>query len=634
MRFMRTFPVSFAWYLAFALLGTSGLGCGDDAGSTSADFPFGGAPRGPNAATGAGAGPGAGGTGGIAAGGGVFGGAASVGGGVAGGGAGGAIVGGSLSGGATAPPPLPPEVEIDVPFEAPQAGRTTVYVPNPGTHRVAAVNAQTFAIETLPSGLSPTYAATVPGQDVAIVLNVGSRDVSILRTTDGKTSLKRLPVRHDQNAIAVAPDGLHALIYFDARLSKQLAKTFQDVSVLNLTPGEETVRGVSVGYRPRAVQFSRDSQRAFVVTEDGVSVIDVAATDSAPSIANLVPVGDRVGEPVSLDVQIVADGNYAVARREGDPRLRLVDLRSGSIQPLTFESLQPPPPPPPPLDAGVLDGGVDGGTDAPPRDAGAAADGGDAGTGFPLPAGNLELTDLDLTPDGRYALAVVRNAGALLQIPIPAGFADPSAIEILHVEDALVGSVVVSKQGQVAALFSTVSDSEALVLVDLAESGFTQRAVRLRKAIRAVALSDDGTRALVLHQKNGAAGASSEDARIDASEGYSLVEVPRGIAKLQLTTAAVRESDLLVTPDTSHMFLLLRDDAASVRSVEIVDLRSFQVKTEVLAKPPASLGLIPDAKRLFIGQQSEGGMITFLDVETGDVVHAVSGFELSGRVRQ
>jgi hypothetical protein len=27
-------------------------------------------------------------------------------------------------------------------------------------------------------------------------------------------------------------------------------------------------------------------------------------------------------------------------------------------------------------------------------------------------------------------------------------------------------------------------------------------------------------------------------------------------------------------------------------------------------------------------------MITFLDVDTGDVVHAVSGFELSGRVRQ
>jgi hypothetical protein len=37
---------------------------------------------------------------------------------------------------------------------------------------------------------------------------------------------------------------------------------------------------------------------------------------------------------------------------------------------------------------------------------------------------------------------------------------------------------------------------------------------------------------------------------------------------------------------------------------------------------------------LFVGQESEGGMITFLDADTGEVVHAVSGFELSGRVRQ
>jgi len=157
----------------------------------------------------------------------------------------------------------------------------------------------------------------------------------------------------------------------------------------------------------------------------------------------------------------------------------------------------------------------------------------------------------------------------------------------------------------------------------------------LRKAVRAVALSDDGSRALVLHQKgNTVLAGASEEARIDASEGYSVIEVAQGIAKLQLTTAAPRERDLLVTPDASRVFLLLRDDAAKVRSVEMVDLRSLQVSTQILAKAPTSLGLIPGAKRLFVGQESEGGMITFLNVESGDIVHAVSGFELSGRVRQ
>jgi DNA-binding beta-propeller fold protein YncE len=559
--------------------------------------------------------------------------------------AGGAIGGGTA--GATAPPP---EIEIDVPFEAPQAGKTTVYVPNPGINKVAAVNASTFAIETLPSGLAPTYAATVPGQDVAIVLNVGSSDASILRTTDGKTSVQRLHIGHDQNAIAIAPDGLHALVYFDARLSKKLAQSFQDVSVLNLTPGKEAVRGVSVGFRPRAVQFSRDGQHAFVVTEDGISSIDLAATDSGPTIAQLISVGDKVNEAVSLDVQIVPDGSFAVARREGDPRLRLVDLSNGEIKTLSFEGLQEPPPPPPPPEAGVDagDGAVgeagagDGAvSDAgvPPADAGTgdAGDAGDAGAdgGARLPFGALDLTDVDLAADGSYALAVIRNAGTLLRIPLPAGFTDPSAITVVPLEVPGLGSVTVSKQGNMAALYATAVPVEALVLIDLKDPKLRQRAVRLRKAVRGVALSDDGSRALVLHQKNGqvAAGASEEQ-RIDASEGYSVVEVTQGIAKLQLTTAPPQEHDLLVTPDAKRVFLLLRDDQSKVRSVEMVDLSSLQVSVRTLAKPPTSLGLIPGAERVFVGQESEGGMITFLNVESGEIVHAVSGFELSGRVRQ
>jgi hypothetical protein len=336
-------------------------------------------------------------------------------------------------------------------------------------------------------------------------------------------------------------------------------------------------------------------------------------------------VGDKVGEPISSDVQIVPDGTFAVARREGDPRLRLVDLQSGDIKTLNFESLQALAP----VDAGA-DAGDAG--DAGASDAG-APDAGDGGA--PLPFGRLELTDLDLAADGSYALAVIRNAGALLRIPLPGGFDDASAIKVLPIEVPNLGSVSVSKQGNLAALYATALPVEAVVLVDLSDASLPQRAVRLRKAVRAVALSDDGSRALVLHQKGApAAPTANEEQRIDASEGYSVLEVAQGIAKLQLTSAAPDENDLVVTPDISRVFLLLRDDNTKVRSVEMVDLRSLQVTPQVLAKPPTSLGLIPGAQRLFVSQESEGGMITFLDVSSGKIVHAVSGFELSGRVRQ
>jgi hypothetical protein len=549
------------------------------------------------------------------------------------GGVGGGTIGGGGVGGTTG---LPPEQEVDLPFDAPQAGRSAVYVPNPGTHRVAVVDANTFSIETLAAGLSPTYAATVPGQDLAVVLNVGSADAAILRTRRGKTSITRLPVGHDQNAIAISPDGLHAVIYFDARAapgSRGSAQSFQDVSVLRLVEGEESARGVSVGFRPRGVQFSADGARAFVITEDGVSIIDLAATDEAPKIARLVSVGDKVGQAVSLDVQIVAGGAFAIARREDEGSARLVDLESGEIEALQLGTLQAP----------MSDAGIDAGADvaeagpgpiyAGPVDAGMDGGAGDPGSGFPLPAGRLELTDLDVTPDGSFALAVVRNAGTLLRIPIPGGFRDPAQIETLKIEDVLIGSVVVSRRGDIAALYTTAQQAEALVLLNLA-TGAT-RAVRLRKSVRAVALSEGGERAFVLHAAGSPPGVTDpEELRIDASEGYSLVDTASGFAKLQLTAAPVRERDLLVTPDASRVFVLLRNDGQDVRVAQMADLDSFQVKLVTLAKPPSSLGFVPDAAKVFIGQQSEGGMITFLDVESGEVVRAVSGFELSGRVRQ
>jgi hypothetical protein len=66
----------------------------------------------------------------------------------------------------------------------------------------------------------------------------------------------------------------------------------------------------------------------------------------------------------------------------------------------------------------------------------------------------------------------------------------------------------------------------------------------------------------------------------------------------------------------------------------MADLASFQVTSLALAKPPSSLGLVPGLNRLFVGQESEGGMITFVDAGSGQVAKAVSGFELASRIRQ
>lgn len=515
-----------------------------------------------------------------------------------------------------APADLDPEVEQTLSFETPKAGKASVYVPNTNTNRVAVVNAGTFNIENLPVGTSPRYATTVPGQDVALVLNTGTRDAALLRTDDaGKTTVTKLDIGHDANAIAVAPDGKRAIVYLNSTGSSTGAQSFQDLTVVDLTAGAETAQRMSVGFRPRGVQFSSDGGRAFVVTEDGISVLDFAELAKGPTIARLIPVGDTLGAAQSTDVQVTPNGAFALARREGDSTLRLINLVDGTIERLSLATQLPA------TNAG--DGGVvanAGGLDAGVSDAGVAV--------------APELTDLDVSPDGTFAIAVLRDRGALVRIPLPEGFRDPKTITQRLVEDQLIGSVTLSKSGTRAIAYTTAVPVEGVVMVDLTSSA-PPRSIRLRKAVRAIALSDDGSRALVLHAAVGAVVPNAdEDTRIDASEGYSLVDTDSGFAKLQLTPARVSASGLLLTPDGSRVFTLLNGN--NVKTVEMADLKSFQVTSVELSTAPTSIGFVPGVPgqpRVFVGQAGEGG-ISFLDAVTGAKVRSVSGFEIASRIRQ
>jgi hypothetical protein len=512
---------------------------------------------------------------------------------------------------------LDPEVEQALTFETPKAGKSSVYVPNTNTNRVAVVNAGTFNIENLPVGTSPKYAATVPGQDVALVLNTGTRDAALLRTSDtGQTTVIKLEIGHDANAIAVAPDGKRAIVYLNSTGSSVGAQSFQDLTVVDLTAGAEKASRMSVGFRPRGVQFSSDGGRAFVVTEDGISILDFAELAKGPAIARLIPVGDTLGAGQSTDVQVTPSGAFALARREGESTLRLINLVDGTIEKLSLATQLPA--------TNVGDGGV-------LADAGGGLDAGVSDAGITLAP---ELTDLDISPDGTFALAVLRDRGALVRIPLPEGFRDPKTITVRRVEDQLIGSVTLSKSGTRAIAYTTAVPVEGVVVVDLTSSA-PPRSIRLRKAVRAIALSDDGTRALVLHAAVGsAAGNADEDTRIDASEGYSLVDTDSGFAKLQLTPARVSATGLLLTPDGSRVFTLLNGN--NVKTVEMADLKSFQVTSVELSTPPTSIGFVPGLPgqpRVFVGQAGEGG-ISFLDAVTGAKVRSVSGFEIASRIRQ
>ena len=517
-------------------------------------------------------------------------------------GGGGTFSGSSGAGGAGAPI-LPPEVEVKLDFELPQASERFVYAANPESGTVVIIDAENLEIQTVETGDRPTFLQTLRGTDDAIVLNIGSDDATVLRSPADELTSSTVEVVPGANVIAVAPDGKHAVVYFNSSYSAAGSATgsFQDVTVLSLEPGNDRPVGMTVGFRPREITFAADGSAAFAITDDGVSVLDFDSIDDAGAgVARLVTLstGSDDVDQKSLDVSITPDGRHALARRPGDSAIRLVDLKSGRIQTLDLTALMLPDP------------DADGGTS-------------DA---------TVEITDLDLAPSGDFALAVLRNQDAVVRIPVPEAFEDDSKVRVYSVPGQLFGTVEITPEAVRALLFTTAVEVERITILPLTGDE-APHTVALRKLVQAVAIAPDGQTALIMHSQ--VPGDPNEpgidsDTMIDRKFGYSVLRLATGDVKLQVTDTAAKT--FTITPDGSLMFLLFRDDASFVREVHEVDAASFLVEKIRLGSPPISLGAVPSSMRLFVNQEHPDGRITLIDWETNEQ-RTVTGFELNSRIR-
>jgi len=513
---------------------------------------------------------------------------------------------GGGTGGTGGGAPLPPEMEVRVDFELPQASERYVFAANPEGGTVSIIDAETRHIQTLETGERPTFLRTLAGTNDAIVLNVGSDDATIIRNPDGRATTSNVAVVRGANAIAVAPDGVHAVVYFNASFSTagNASGSLQDVSVMKLDEGNDKVTDMTVGFRPRDVFFNGDGSAAFVVTEDGVSVLDFAEIEESGSgFARGISLGNDIDQK-TLDVSVTPNGAFALARQPGDSQIRLVDLASGVIERLDLASL-----------VSVAPGTGD-------EDAGVAPE--------PLP---IEVTDLDLAESGTVAAAVLRNQSTLLVLPIPGAFQDPSQVVRHVIDDTVVGSAALAPNGKTALLYTTAAAVEHLTVVDLENASATPRTLVLRKTVRAVAIAPDSETALVVHEKlegNPNEPGIDPDLQIDREFGYSVVSIASGAVKLQTTQAM--PGAFSVVPDGSAIFVLFRDDATALREVQRIDTTSFLVEKFNLGSPPISIGAVPQSDSVFVSQDHPEGRITFIDWKSGEK-NTVTGFELNSRIR-
>ncbi|MBX3130934.1 MAG: hypothetical protein KF718_29715 [Polyangiaceae bacterium] len=490
---------------------------------------------------------------------------------------------GAASGGSTmsdsGPPPPPPEQEVESSFRAPVTTGRYVWSANPDSGRVALIDAVTLELTIAEAGFGPTYLAALSpadddDSDAAIVLNVLSHDATVFRRkAGGGLDTLTLPTHQGANSWAVSHDGSWAIAWTDAARIEKPDPTdgFQDVTVLSLTPGKESSTRLSVGYRPTSVVIAQDAKRAFAITEPGISVIALSA---APSVTALFEVtDDPLADPASRDVSVTPDGALALVRRDGSSAVGFVDLETG------------------------------------------------ARTERPLGG---PITDLDLHPDGKIALAVVREKSELWVLPIPEAQTDPSAGDMLAIPTETFGSVSASEDGSTALLFTNATPNDRLSIVDLRAGAdyLTHRTVSIKSPVLAVFPAADGQHALAL----GTVPQSSTK-----QGAFSVIPTTKLLSPKVVGTDAPPVAVALSPAPTTRGLIAIRDEQKKKYGVYVARMPSLQVDLIPLASPPLSTGMLPQAKRGYVAQKHPEGRITFIDLEDGSA-RTLTGFELGAKV--
>ena len=489
---------------------------------------------------------------------------------------------------------IPPEVEYEL--GQPASSQRFVYVAMTAQDALAKIDGATLAVTSVAVGESPEVVTTIPGTDSAVVLDTVVGTATVVRPAVGADDKDIVATLPNLNRLDVDPSGRFAVIWFDLNKAIEDAGglgfvdqvgSFQDVTVVSLAPGQAEAVDLTVGFRPREVEFDRTGDHAYVVTEDGVSVVDLAvAAGGAPGFVPPIPVTtDAFGDPAGLEVNVVATGDYAVVRQPGVAALRVVRMT-----------------------------------------------GADAGAGWDL-ALTAPPTDIDLSPDGARVYAAHRDPGALSIIDIPGDLAAPAGIETIDLAGATSGSLALSADGSRGLLFTNATLDERITLVALDQPGYPHLTWPLQKSVRAVGLAPSGGSALVLHAKapGDPADAADFDDYIDRSHGYSLLDLASGFAKLQVT--AVEPGPFAYAPSSAKIYVALDggDDEAAVTAMQIVEVATGVVHTVDLGSPPSAVGILPSAGMAFVSQRHALGRMAFVDLAS-DAVRTVTGFDLNSQI--
>lgn len=483
--------------------------------------------------------------------------------------------GGNLGNGGEGGAPLPPEEELESNYSAPVATGKYVWIANPTSGRVAYIDATTLEVHVVEAGNAPTHVAAIPDPDadVAIVLNVLSSDATVLRAQGTELTAESLPVPSSGNSWTVAKDGRWAVAWTDARRIEKADPIdgFQDLTVLDLKTGAMKSTALTVGYRPVAVAFDDAESRAFAITQDGISVISL--TGGNPMVVKNIKLADKpTADPNTRDVAITPDGAYALVRRDGQSLINVFSLADGTRTDVAVAS---------------------------------------------------SPTDLDLSPDGKVAVAVLRDTSEVNLLPIPGIVSDPLSFTTIGIPNVLVGSASLAPKSPLALLYTNAVPNPVLTVVDTSVAMPDPHFIQLWAPIKAVFPTEDAAHAIVLHETGGDVGSQYPAA-------MSVVPIANDLpAKLMGLDAPA--TSVAISPSGQNALIATGDDTHAQYRLYVASMPSLEVKKYELASQPIAAGIVAGAQRGFVAQKHPDGRITFVDFTTG-ALRTLTGFELASQV--
>lgn len=451
-------------------------------------------------------------------------------------------------GGAEAPPP---EEEDDYLRLSPASTSSYVFIANPDRGTVTRIGVPGLEVLTAAVGdLPSTVLATADGK-YAVTLNEGSDDVSILDAES--LHEERVAIRDDMNRLALSGDGKWAMAWYDPAADSLGTSdgiySFSEVSFVEL--GTATHTPMAVGFSPSGVRWTEDGQRAVVISDASLAVIDLSQRPLQPEMIALAD--DPLDAPLAEEVELSPDGHYAFVRQRGSGDVVVVDL-----------------------DTLVLSR---------------------------VPVGH-DPSDMDVSPDGHELAVVVRGDKQLWLLDPAAPFATPHIVDMPS--NSSYGSLQYLGDDHRGVLYTTAALDDSFTLWDREDDVMTQRP--LVKPIQSMAVSADGSALLVFHTLEDAAGA---DPASPFRGEWAITQINLEDLRSNPLLLPAEPKGYSVSDDGRYGFFIM-DGLNFLESLSFSTLLHTEIQLPSL---PVHVGVFPGTGTAWASQEHDLGRISFYNAD-------------------